>query len=235
MVIVNIYLGILFGQLVVPRRTRSIETLEELVNQREVQWCVTRGSAIHELFRNSTPGTIYGQLGQRMHNCTTADEGVQKVLDRGWAFIRERSILTFKMAKEHNRLRACKLQLAREDFFSVGFGLALQKGSPYTEAFDAAMTLMIEGGLVARWQAQYWPQRNQFTECQQLNSFRDGEPLSMKHFISIYLVCSLIICSALIVLIYQWAHEHLFASLFGRLSRLARCLFSSERQLAAAG
>lgn len=219
MVIVNIYLGILFGQLVVPRRPRSIESLEELVNQREVEWCVTRGSALYELFERSAPATIYGQLGARMHNCSSADHGVSLVLERGWAFIRERSILTFKMAKEHNRLRACKLQLARENFFSVGFGLALQKGSTYLEAFNAALTLMIEDGFVARWQAQYWPQRNQYTECQ-LESLREGEPLSMKHFLSIYLVCSLIVCAALVILVYQWAHEHLFASLFRQICPL---------------
>lgn len=97
-VIVNIYLGILFGQLVVPRRPRSIETLEELVNQREVEWAVTRGSAIYELFKESEPATVYGQLGARMRTVDSADEGVEQVIRSGRAFIRERSILTFKVS-----------------------------------------------------------------------------------------------------------------------------------------
>lgn len=96
--IVNIYFGILFGQLVVPRRPKSIETLEELVNQDQVNWGVTRGSAIYELFRRSPPETVYGQLGLRMLNISSAEEGVAKVRDSGWAFIRERSILTFKVS-----------------------------------------------------------------------------------------------------------------------------------------
>lgn len=95
--IVNIYLGILFGQLVVPQRPRSIETLEELVGQQQVEWCVTRGTGMFELFKQSRPDTVYGQLGARMRNVSTADEGVRRVSESGWAFIRERSILTFKV------------------------------------------------------------------------------------------------------------------------------------------
>lgn len=97
-VIVNIYLGILFGQLVVPRRPRSLESLEELVNQDQVEWGVTRGSAIYELFRRSPPATIYGQLGARMRNVSSAEEGLERVTNSNWAFIRERSILTFKVS-----------------------------------------------------------------------------------------------------------------------------------------
>jgi len=110
------------------------------------------------------------------------------------------------VAKEHNRLRACKLQLAKENFFSVGFGLGLAKGSIYLEAFNSAITLMIENGFVSRWQSMYWPERNQFTECG-LQPLREGEPLSMKHFISIYLVCSLIVLLSAIILTYQTIHE----------------------------
>lgn len=115
------------------------------------------------------------------------------------------------MAQEHNRSKGCKLQLAREQFFSVGFGLGLTKNSPYLKAFDAALTLMIENGFVSHWQTMYWPQRNQYTECQ-LDALREGEPLSMKHFISIYLVCSSLIAGSLTVLVYQNFHEHLFAA-----------------------
>lgn len=96
--IVNIYLGILFAQLVVPRQPRTIETLEELVGQNEVKWCVTRGSALDELFRRSKPETVYGQLASRMRNVSSAEEGIERVKNSGWAFIRERSILEFKVS-----------------------------------------------------------------------------------------------------------------------------------------
>lgn len=89
----------MFGQLVVPRRPKSIETLEELVNQEKIEWCVTSGSALDMLFRRSDPKTIYGQLGARMKNVQSADQGVERVVQSGWAFIRERSMLTFKVRK----------------------------------------------------------------------------------------------------------------------------------------
>lgn len=114
-----------------------------------------------------------------------------------------------KIAQEHNKIRACRFQLARRaDFFSVGFGLALKKGSPYLGAFNSALTLLIEQGFLSRWQAMYWPTRNRFTECK-LQPLREGEPLSVKHFISIYLICSLLIGSSAALLLYQSCHEHL--------------------------
>lgn len=152
-VIVNIYLGILFGQLVIPRRPKSIDTLEELANQDQVSWAVTRGSAIYELFRQSEPASVYGQLGRRMKLISSADEGVRQVLESNWAFIRERSILIFKVAQEHSRLKACRMQLAREQFYSVGFGLGLVKNSSYTRPFNSALTLMIENGLISHFQS----------------------------------------------------------------------------------
>lgn len=212
-VIVNIYLGTLFGQLVLPRRPNTIESLVELVSQRQVDWCVTRGSAIYELFRQSRGDTVYGQVGARMRNVTSADEGVRRVIEHDEAFIRERSILTFKMAREHSRLRQCKLKLAKENFFSVGFGIGLRKNSPYLAPFNAALTLMIESGMVARWQSKHWPTRTEFTECAQ-EPLREGEPLSMKHFISIYLVCTCLVMCAALVLLYQT-----FASCVGRALR----------------
>lgn len=136
--------------------------------------------------------------------------------------------MAFKMAQEHNRLRTCKLQLAREQFYSVGFGLGLTKGSPYLKAFDSALTLMIENGFVSRWQAMYWPQRNRYTECQ-MEPLREGEPLSLKHFMSIYLVCSTLIAFSAIVLIYQNFHEHLLtAHLLPGWSKFKHCLIRSR-------
>lgn len=149
----NIYLGILFGQLVIPRRPKSIDTLEELASQDQVSWAVTGGSAIYELFKQSDESSIYGQLGKRMKLISSADEGVQQVLRSNWAFIRERSILIFKVAQEHSRLRACRMQLAREQFYSVGFGLGLVKNSSYTKPFNSALTLMIENGLISHFQS----------------------------------------------------------------------------------
>lgn len=97
------------------------------------------------------------------------------------------------------------MQFGREDFYSVGFGIGLAKNSAYLKPFNSALTLMIENGFVARWQAVYWPRRNQYTECQLQPT--EGEPLGMKHFLSIYLVCTILIGLAAAVLVYQHLHE----------------------------
>lgn len=70
------------------------------MGQDEVKWCVTRGSALDELFRSSKRETVYGQLGVQMRNVNSADEGVERVKNSGWAFIRERSMLEFKVTIE---------------------------------------------------------------------------------------------------------------------------------------
>lgn len=94
------------------------------------------------------------------------------------------------------------MQLAKEEFLTIGFGLAVPKGSPYLEPFDAALTLMIENGFVARWQSEYWPQKSRFTECQLVGA-NEAKALSLKHFLSIFLVWIMFIGLGLIILIYQ--------------------------------
>lgn len=98
------YFGILFGQLVVPRRPKTIETLEELVNQDQVEWGVTVGTVMYDLFKQSAPDTIYGRVAKRMHNISTADDGIKHVIGSNWAYIRERSMLIFKVSYNSNSL-----------------------------------------------------------------------------------------------------------------------------------
>jgi hypothetical protein len=45
------------------------------------------------------------------------------------------------------------MQFAREQFYSVGFGIGLVKNSIYTKPFDSALTLMIENGLISHFQS----------------------------------------------------------------------------------
>lgn len=97
-VIVNFYLGTLFEQLVLPRRSKLIDNLEELVSQDKISWGVTSGSAMQELFMHAREKSIYWQIGQRMQNVSSADEGVKLVVESNFAFIRERSMLTFKVS-----------------------------------------------------------------------------------------------------------------------------------------
>lgn len=111
-------------------------------------------------------------------------------------------------------MKACKMQFAREEFYSVGFGIGLQKNSTYLKAFNSALTLMIENGFVSHWEAMYWPKRNQYTECNEQPT--EGQPLTIKHFISIYLVCSIVILFSLMVLIYQ----HIFPPHFNLMKTL---------------
>lgn len=96
--IVNFYLGTLFEQLVLPRQSKVIDNLEELVNQDQIAWGVTKGSAMEELFLHANEKSIYWQIGQRMKNVSSADEGVRLVVESNFAFIREKSILTFKVS-----------------------------------------------------------------------------------------------------------------------------------------
>lgn len=88
------------------------------MGQDQIEWCVTRGSSIYELFRQSEPNSIYGQLGRRMRNVSSADEGVQQVVKSNWAFIRERSILTFKVSCAC-RKKATKGRVVSQNLISV--------------------------------------------------------------------------------------------------------------------
>jgi len=116
-------------------------------------------------------------------------------------------------------MKLCRMQFAREEFYSIGFGLGLVKNSTYLRAFNSALTLMIENGFVSHWESMYWPKKNQYTECSEKAT--EGQPLTLKHFVSIYLVCSLIISFSALVLAYQNLHKHFFYSSAGKSNKSA--------------
>lgn len=220
-VIVNIYQGILFGLLVIPQRPASISTIDELVEQSALSWGVTAGSALFDLFEKSPKNSVYGRVGERMLRIPSVDAGIKRVMNgRNFAYLREKSILTFKVAEEHKALGACRLMFAREEFFSVGFGIGLQKKSPFAASFDAALGTLIENGFVARSIARHFPQQNEFTNCKP-QPLKEGEPLSMKHFASIFVVCLFFYLTAAFVLVYQNIESRFF--------RRAKFVFFAKR------
>ncbi|XP_076314970.1 putative glutamate receptor [Tachypleus tridentatus] len=159
-VLFNTYNGALVSFLSVPKQMKTIDSLAELVDQKNIKWTFLKDSAHQDLFSQSSNSTVYRQIGKGATELvTSSEEGLDLVLTGQYAFIKEKSYLDVIMSQDYQKTNFCRVHIAKEEFFKVGFGIALQKNSPYLEIFNLEVMKMIQTGLLEKWRQRYWPKR----------------------------------------------------------------------------
>ena len=154
------YTSTLVAFLTVPTIQNLIESLEELANQREILWTYVGNTAHQSLFgvnncclvffelcfsfcllQTASPPGTYFKIGQLIRErpdllVKTSDEGVEAVLDKNMAFIKEKSYLDFMMEQDFLETRQCRLSQVPQIFFSAGFGWVLEEESVFLPIFN---------------------------------------------------------------------------------------------------
>ncbi|XP_069987700.1 ionotropic receptor 93a [Penaeus vannamei] len=135
------YSGTLIASLTAPKLVKIADSLEELVNQREIPWTVKRGSVHETLFVRAEAGT-YGKVGDLLRRrpsimASTNNGGVDMVRTGDHAFIKDMSFLKVAIATDYKKCQCCKFSLARETFFKSFFAWIMKKGSVYTQVINA--------------------------------------------------------------------------------------------------
>ncbi|XP_076373247.1 putative glutamate receptor [Tachypleus tridentatus] len=159
-VLFHTYNGALVAFLSVPKRMKTIDSLAELVEQNKVQWTFLKNSAHQDLFSKTSNNVVYRKIGEEVKTLVASSEdGLNLVLTGQYAFIKEKSYLDVKMSEDYKNTNSCRMHLAKEEFFKVGFGIALQKNSPYLRIFNMEIMKMIQTGIMEKWRQRYWPKQ----------------------------------------------------------------------------
>ncbi|NXA40247.1 GLRK protein, partial [Eudromia elegans] len=132
-----------------------IQTFEDLVKQRELEFGTLDGSSTYYFFKNSK-----NPLHQLIHEymdkrrdyvlVKTYQEAIQRVLDGSYAFIGE------SVSQELAAARHCNLIRAPEVIGARGFGIATPKGSPLTTQLSAAILRLRESGHLDHLRTKWW-------------------------------------------------------------------------------
>ncbi|XP_073172389.1 probable glutamate receptor isoform X4 [Lepidochelys kempii] len=132
-----------------------IQTFEDLVKQREIEFGTVESSSTFQFFKNSRNPIhqmIYEYMDKRRDHVLVKSyhEAVQRVLESNYAFIGESVSQDLLAARHCNLIRAPEVVGAR------GFGLATAKGSPWASKLSLAVLKLGESGDLDYLRNKWW-------------------------------------------------------------------------------
>ncbi|XP_022252075.1 glutamate receptor U1-like, partial [Limulus polyphemus] len=177
LVVMNLYKGTLIAFLTIPKTYKFADSLEELASQNMIKWTFLKNTAYEALFSKNSDSEVMRKIGKPFDEnpdefVSTSREGVERVLTGKYAFIKEKSYLEASIEEDFQLSGQCRFSLAREEFYPVGYGLALQSNSPFLELFNLLMRRMIQAGLLVKWHKDYFDINN---DCTSLSQPKLGE------------------------------------------------------------
>ncbi|KAJ7395507.1 putative glutamate receptor [Pitangus sulphuratus] len=132
-----------------------IQTFEDLVKQRNLEFGTLEGSSTFYFFKNSKNPThqmIYEYMEKRREHVLvkTYQEAVQRVMDSNYAFIGE------SISQDLAAARHCNLIRAPEVIGARGFGIATTQASPWTKPLSIAVLKLRELGDLDYLRNKWW-------------------------------------------------------------------------------
>ncbi|XP_012273738.1 glutamate receptor ionotropic, kainate 2 [Orussus abietinus] len=164
-----------------------IKSAQDLANQNVIKYGAKSGGSTYAFFRDSED-PIYQKMYQYMKEnaaevlTKTNDEGINKVLDGGYAFFMESSSIEYVQDRE------CNVTQVGEPLDSKGYGIAMKKNSPYRNALSKAVLKLQEDGILTKLKTRWWHEKRGGGKC--LETSRGGEtnPLGLDNVGGVFLV-----------------------------------------------
>ncbi|NXU74228.1 GLRK protein, partial [Oreotrochilus melanogaster] len=132
-----------------------IQTFEDLVKQRKIEFGTLEGSSTFYYFKNSKNPIhqmIYEYMDKRRDHVLvkTYQEAVQRVMESNYAFIGE------SISQDLAAARHCNLIRAPEVIGARGFGIAAPQASPWTKKLSIAVLKLRESGDLDYLRNKWW-------------------------------------------------------------------------------
>ncbi|XP_048507258.1 glutamate [NMDA] receptor subunit 1 isoform X2 [Athalia rosae] len=182
MIIVASYTANLAAFLVLERPKTKLTGINDarLRNTMENLTCATvKGSAVDMYFRRQVElSNMYRTM--EANNYDTAEDAIRDVkIGKLMAFIWDSSRLEFEAAQD------CELVTAGELFGRSGYGIGLQKGSPWADAVTLAILDFHEGGFMEKLDHQWILQGNP-QQCEQFE--KTPNTLGLKNMAGVFIL-----------------------------------------------
>ena len=121
----------------VKQTVETINSLRELENQTEIKYGVLDNGSVYTFFKNSED-PLYRRMFSHMRQHKTAvqstAEGVEKARKEKYAYITEQPYLEY-----YNQQKPCNTRMLNNLLQAKGYGIGLQKNSPYTNDISVAI------------------------------------------------------------------------------------------------
>lgn len=161
LILISTYTANLAAYFTAKNTKRSINSLSDLANQKEIDYGVLNGGSLYTFFSQSEV-EIYQKMFIRMKSEDTfvnsTKEGVQKVREGGFAYLTDGPYLDYYNSKE-----PCNTMMLENLLEAKSYGIALQRNSELTNQFSVAILQLREEGVVDKLKKKWWDRRSECT------------------------------------------------------------------------
>ncbi|XP_058790352.1 glutamate [NMDA] receptor subunit 1 isoform X2 [Phymastichus coffea] len=201
MIIVASYTANLAAFLVLERPKTKLTGINDarLRNTMENLTCATvKGSAVDMYFRRQVElSNMYRTM--EANNYNTAEEAIRDVkIGKLMAFIWDSSRLEFEAAQD------CELVTAGELFGRSGYGIGMQKRSPWTDAVTLAILDFHESGFMESLD-NYWILQGNLQQCEQFE--KTPNTLGLKNMAGVFILVGAGIIGGIMLIIIEMAYK----------------------------
>ncbi|XP_044734229.1 glutamate [NMDA] receptor subunit 1 isoform X2 [Chrysoperla carnea] len=202
MIIVASYTANLAAFLVLERPKTKLTGINDarLRNTMENLTCATvKGSAVDMYFRRQVElSNMYRTM--EANNYDTAEDAIQDVKEgKLMAFIWDSSRLEFEAARD------CDLVTAGELFGRSGYGIGLQKGSPWADAVTLAILDFHESGFMERLDNKWILAGNNMQQCEQFE--KTPNTLGLKNMAGVFILVGAGIIGGIVLIVIEMAYK----------------------------
>ncbi|XP_043268795.1 glutamate [NMDA] receptor subunit 1 isoform X2 [Venturia canescens] len=201
MIIVASYTANLAAFLVLERPKTKLTGINDarLRNTMENLTCATvKGSAVDMYFRRQVElSNMYRTM--EANNYDTAERAIQDVkIGKLMAFIWDSSRLEFEAARD------CELVTAGELFGRSGYGIGLQKGSPWADEVTIAILDFHESGIMEKLDKR-WILQNNEQQCE--HQEKTPNTLGLKNMAGVFILVGAGIIGGVVLIIIEMAYK----------------------------
>uniref|UniRef100_A0A8V0Z4P4 Kainate binding protein n=1 Tax=Gallus gallus TaxID=9031 RepID=A0A8V0Z4P4_CHICK len=197
----------------------SIQTFEDLVKQRKLEFGTLDGSSTFYFFKNSKNPIhrmVYEYMDKRRDHVLvkTYQEAVQRVMESNYAFIGE------SISQDLAAARHCNLIRAPEVIGARGFGIATAQASPWTKKLSVAVLKLRETGDLDYLRNKWW-------ESSCLHKSREGwSPLQPQALGGLFLTLAIGLALGVIAAMVELSNKSRHAA--GHIKKSCCSIFTEE-------
>ncbi|XP_066943243.1 ionotropic receptor 93a-like [Macrobrachium rosenbergii] len=162
LIVVTTYSGNLVAFLTFPKIENAVSTLDDLLHAKdEITWGYIKGTVLETYFAEAEGK--FAEIGKLAEKEEVANKEAlyDRVRSSPHAYIEWKTNLLFIMKDEFKKTDTCDFSLGREEFYYENVALAVPRDSPFLDMFNAEIKRMQTGGLIQKWQKDFWPKKDQ--------------------------------------------------------------------------
>uniref|UniRef100_F7CX32 Ionotropic glutamate receptor C-terminal domain-containing protein n=1 Tax=Ornithorhynchus anatinus TaxID=9258 RepID=F7CX32_ORNAN len=153
--VLSVYAASLSALLRSPAEQGPVNSFEDLIGQKVMEFGTINGSSTHQFFQSSKD-PLHRMVLERMERqqgralVSSHEEGVERVLSSNYALIGETVSLDLAVARHCGLVRLPDVTVLR------GLSLATTKGSPWAEELSVALLQLAESGVLEALRHKWW-------------------------------------------------------------------------------